>query len=277
MKHHRAIMVIAAAGILLLTHAMPAVPEDIRIVAPYLGSITDIQKDDSQGMDLTDTKLIEGLYGQWINPDLYQWNVFVYHSVDLNYSTVWGGHFILDLYLGPGDWGGKFVAGAGIELMRFDMDAGNDIAPLTDFTQGMTVTVPYLRAGKYFQFGSGQVEVSVLPWVGVQPLWVSGSGSFVLPGGPPGPPMPTTVKFSLDDYELDGITGINLKVTLFHFFQVEGKYQAVFNANALRSVVTVDANLFFTRNWGLTYRFKYAEETSTSTDIYHMFGVAFMF
>jgi len=259
----------AIAGLLSLAVIPPAGAEDIRIIAPYLGAITDIQKGDSY--DLKDTKLIEGLYGQWINPALYQWNVFVYHSADLNYSTVLGGHFIFDFYFGPDDWGGKFLVGAGIELMRFDMDAGDQIAPLQDFTQAMTVTVPYLRAGKYFILGNDAVRLSILPWVGVQPLWVNGSGSFV----PPGPPM--TVNVSLDDYELDGIAGINLKLTLFHFFEIEGKYQATFNAGNYRSVVTVDSNLFFTRNWGITYRFKYAQETSTGTDIYNMAGVVFSF
>ncbi len=271
MRFHHACVFIAAAGFMSLAIAAPAAAEDFRIVAPYLGSITDIQKDDSKGVDLEDTKLLEGLYFQWVNPDLYQWNLFVYHSEGLNYSTVWGGHFIFDLYFGPGDWGGKLLAGAGIELMRFDMDAANHIVPLKDFEQGMTVAVPYLRVGKYFLFESYEVDISVLPWAGVQPLWVSGSGSFI----PPGPPK--TVKVSLDDFELDGIAGINLKIALFHFLQVEGKYQGIFNASAWRSVVTMDANIFITRNWGVSYRFKYAEETSTGTDVYHLFGVVFTF
>jgi hypothetical protein len=271
MQSFRTFVLTAVAVLLSLAVAAPVAAEDIRIIAPYLGAITDIQKDDSQGLDLKDTKLIEGLYLQWVNPELYQWNLFVYHSADLNYSTVWGGHFIFDLYFGPDLLGGKFLVGAGIELMRFDMDAEDNIVPLQDFTQGMTVAVPYLRAGKYFRFGDGAVRFSILPWAGVQPMWIRGSGSFV----PPGPP--TTVDVSLDDYELDGIAGINLKVTLFHFFEVEGKYQATFNAGNYRSVVSVDSNLFITRNLGLSYRFKLAQETSTGTDIYHMAGVIFSF
>jgi hypothetical protein len=92
---------------------------------------------------------------------------------------------------------------------------------------------------------------------------------------PPAPNMKLKNKFS--EYELDTIAGVNLKVTLYHFVEVEGKYQATFNDSHYLSTVTANANLFFNRNWGLSYKFKYAQVTSSGTDIYNMLGLAYMF
>jgi hypothetical protein len=270
MKHPGSATLLAAmAALLALLRVQTAEAEDLRIIAPYAGAITNVYKDSANRLDLTDTKLILGLYGQWINPEAYQWNAFVYQSSNINFSSMWGGHFIFDYYLGPAE-GGKYLLGAGVELIRIDMDAGSSIVPLTKFTLTNTVVVPYARAGKYFLFDLEGSRISVLPWAGLQPQWVMGKISFV----PPGPP--NTVNRTFDDYKLFGVAGLNLKYSLGHFLDVEGKYQATFDGASYYSTVTAIANFFFSRNFGLSYRFKYMEGTSGS-NTYHMGGIAFLF
>jgi hypothetical protein len=141
-----------------LSHA-----ETMNILVPYIGAIENVYEDSS--LDLQDTGLMAGLYFQSIDPDRYQWNAFVYHSPDVNYSKLWGGHFIFDAYFGN-NLRGKYLLGAGIEIISLDMDAADEIFPLQDFTLTNTITVPYVRAGKYFQFRQGPVGVSILPWAG---------------------------------------------------------------------------------------------------------------
>jgi len=249
--------------------AASARAEDIRIIAPYAGVLTDTQKDSGFG-ELKDSGLLTGLYFQWIRPESYQWNAFAYYAPDVNYSKTIGGHFIYDRYIGP-DWHGKFVLGFGIEAMRASMDAGDSIAPLGDFTMNTGFIIPYLRAGKYFKASKGPVDLSLLPWVGIEPQWTRGELSAVMPG-PPGPPM----KQSLDDYTFYGIAGLNLKALLFHFVDVEGKYQATFNKVDYLSTYQLIAFLYMSRSWGLSYRFKYME-TSQGSDGYHYFGLAYVF
>jgi hypothetical protein len=262
--------VILLIAIVLGSTAAKAAAQDIRIVVPYVGVITNEYEDSDKNLDLEDTGLLTGLYFQWVNPEKYQWNAFVYHSPDVNYSTIWGGHFIFDYYF-AGDRLGKYVAGAGIELIRIDMDAGDNIMPLQDFTLTNTVTVPYLRAGKYFLFGHGPVGVSVLPWAGIQPEFYAGDLEFSAVFGPP-----TPVKESFDDSDWYGIAGLNLKINLFRFLDIEGKYQGTFNGDDYRSTWSALVNVFLSRSLGLSYRFKYME-TSSGSDLYHLAGAAFVF
>jgi hypothetical protein len=269
--------------VLVLLLGLYAVPrpaaEDIRIVAPYLGGVWNtFQRDTGNGlMELEDSSLMEGLYFQWISPDRYQWNAFVYHSADINYATLWGGHFIFDLYLGVRERG-KFVVGTGIEYIRLDMDAGDELATayvLYDFQLVNNIIVPYLRAGRYFLFGSETLSVSVLPWVGIQPQWVRGRASGIV--DPPGPPPPPPTPFDDDIVEDDlyGLAGLNASMTLFHFVNLDLKYRGTFNGDDYFSTVDGLLNVFFTRHWGVSYRFKYSE-TSSGPTTYHLGGIAFV-
>lgn len=250
----------------LLTAAVWA--EDIRIVAPYAGILTDTQNDSGFG-ELKDSGLLTGLYFQWIKPDVYQWNAFAYYAPDVNYSKTLGGHFIFDAYLGP-DWHGKFVLGAGLEAMRISMDAGDSIAPLGDFTMSNSLLIPYLRAGKYFKASVGPAELSLLPWAGVEPQWTWGELSATMPF------PPFSMKQSLDDYTFYGIAGANLKVNLFHFVDLEGKYQGSFNKADYFSSFQAVAFVYLSRAWGLSYRYKFME-TSQGSDGFHYFGLAYVF
>ncbi len=286
MKTIRLFSIVCAGFFLCAAFPEASAAEDVRIIAPHIGAITNEVEFGDYSIDLKETVLLKGLYLQWIDTERYQWNLFAYQASDVNYSDVWGAHFIFDYYFGP-DWSGQFLAGAGFEVISVNMDAGDHIvgtmngqpATLRDFTMTNTVMLPYLRLGKYFRFGDGAVRFSVLPWAGIQPQWIGGDLKFERPSGY----NPVTHQFtyaaediSLDDYDLFGIAGINFKVQLSRYADLEAKYQATFNDGYYHSTVTVIANGYFSRHWGLSYRFKYMEH-SDGSDIYHLVGLAFIF
>jgi len=261
--------------LVLLSSLGKIAAEDIRIVAPYVGSLSNDYTDASSGMNLKDSGLLTGLYFQWINPDKYQWNAFAYYAPDVNYSKILGGHFIFDYYLGANP-DGKWVVGAGIESVNMNFDAGDAISGMRDFTMTNRVLVPYGRLGKYFKTDIGPARVSILPWAGVQPEWATSKMEmmYYIPGGP----MMGWHSSSTDtsDYFFYGIAGLNLKVNLFHFIDLEGKYQGTFDKTEYLSTWTANANVFFSRKYGLSYRFKYMEN-DTGSNTYHYIGLAYMF
>lgn len=280
---------IAKAGILLSVALVGsfAQAETITIAAPYVGWVTNTYEDtissgnNSIPFKLKDSGFLGGVYLQSIDPSLYQWNAFAYYSPDVNYSTLWGGHFIVDFY--PiGDFLGKYLVGAGVEVIRIDMDAGNNIkvlagpppaTTLEDFTLTNTILIPYARVGKYFVFGFRPLQISILPWVGATYESVTGSVKFSALFGPP---PKKEIDETFDDSAWYATAGINLKLTLFRFIDVEGKYQATFDGDVYHPSFSVIANVFFSRNWGLSYRYKYME-TSGGSDAYSLFGIAYVF
>jgi hypothetical protein len=257
-------MFAALALLALLAGALQA--EDIRVVVPYLGAATNVYENPAFAIDLKDTKLMEGFFFQWVNPDLFQANAFIYHSADINYSQLWGGHLIGDFYVWSNPLG-KAAVGAGIEVISLDMDAGDAFPPLTDFQLPTTIYVPFARVGHYFYFGSrNKVHLSIFPWAGAEYDITRGTISMV-PGPPPS---------SLDDETLYGIAGLSVSATIMHFIELQAKYKATFNADDLLHTVDAMANVFFTRHWGLSYRFKYMQTTDGSTS-YHLGGIAYAF
>jgi len=73
-----------------------------------------------------------------------------------------------------------------------------------------------------------------------------------------------------------GIGGISVSATIMHFIELQAKYKATFNADDFLNTFDAMANVFFTRHWGVSYRFKYMQSTSGSTS-YHIGGVAYVF
>lgn len=263
-RHSRPIVLFLIACIIVVSPGA----EEMRIVAPYAGILTNVT--DVPGMgEIEDTGFLSGLFFQWIDTERYQWNAFLYWAPDVNYSSTLGGHLLFDLYFGP-DWHGKFLAGLGLEVLGIDMDAGSALGT-DDLEMENRLLIPYLRAGKYFKVSAGPADFSILPWVGIQPQWVWGDLFIAFPG-----PMPPDVNSSLDDFGFFGIAGLNLKVTLFHFIDLEGKYQATFNDSEYFSTYNAMANLYFSRRWGISYRFKYLE-SSQGSNAFHYFGVVYVF
>ena len=255
--------------ILLMFLALPALSYELRVVSPYLGVIKNIYENSDQNLDLEDSSLMKGLYFQWINTERYQWNIFIYQSSDINFSTLWGGHFIFDYYYDVAEKH-KSVIGVGFDLIALDMDAGDNITPLSDFELTNNIYVPFVRVGRYFLFGLGGVDISLLPWIGFEYELVRGKVSFI----PPGPPVPFE-----DDIDSDivfSLTGLNMRTVFYRFVEIEAKYSARFNSDDFLSDVSLMSNIYFTRKWALSYRFKYMENVFGSNR-YHIWGLAYTF
>ena len=107
MKRYRSAIVLAVLAVSAVTAGVSAESGDIRIVAPYLGYVTNVYENADYGLELDDSSLMKGLFFQWVDPKRYQWNTFLYQSSDINYSNLWGGHFIFDLYLGVRERGNR--------------------------------------------------------------------------------------------------------------------------------------------------------------------------
>jgi hypothetical protein len=245
--------------ILLSLGALPTSAGDIRILTPYFGYISNVYDNEEQDLELVDGGPLGGLFFQWINPDLYQWNIFLYHAPDVNYSVLWGGHLIFDYYFGVQD-AGKWVVGGGLEVIRLDMDAGDEIEGADNFTLLNNIYVPFARIGRYFYFSYDPVHVSILPWVGFQPEFVRGDFAFE--------------KIASD--EVFAVAGLNMKATIFRFVEVEAKYKITFNPEQNLSAVSGLLNVFVNRNIGISYRMRYFE-TTVGSNLYHIGGIAVMF
>jgi len=267
---------IAAMALLaLLAGVLQA--EDIRVVVPYLGAATNVYEktDPYYTIDWDDTKLMEGLFFQWVNPEHFQANAFVYHSADINYSQLWGGHLIGDFYIWSNPLG-KAAVGAGVEVISLATHAGDVESAqfIYDLNVPLTVYVPYARVGHYFYLGSrDKVLFSIFPWAGAEYDITRGHSSLV--ALPPGPP-PQYVDVDIDDETLYGLAGLSVSATIMHFIELQAKYKLTFNADDRLSTWDAMANVFFTRHWGVSYRFKYMQSTSGSTS-YHLGGIAYAF
>ena len=259
--------------LVLLAGALQA--ENIRVIVPYLGAATNVYENSEHAIRLEDTKLMEGLFFQWVNPDLFQANAFVYHLADINYSQLWGGHLIGDFYVWSNPLG-KAAVGAGLDVIHLDTDAGDAESAqfLFDLKLPLTIYAPYARAGHYFYFGSrSKVVVSLFPWAGAE--YDITRGKVTGTADPPGPLL-IPLDQAIEEETLYGIAGLSVSATIFHFIELQAKYKATFNADDLLHTVDALANVFFTRHWGLSYRFKYMQTTDGSTS-YHIAGIAFVF
>ena len=245
----------------------------IRIITPYIGSISN-QLSVEHMDDLKDTALLGGLYFQCVRPDRHQWNVFVYNSRDINESNILGTHFIFDYYLTRLPVKGKFVLGAGFDYIQIVTD-GNVSPALSEFKMTNKVYAPYLRAGRYFDFGSRAGGISILPWAGYEQDIVRGDLSFKVPAGPG---MTVHVEDDIKNDDGYAMLGINTKLTFFHFIELCVKYHRKFSLNEKEDLNTLSGmlNLYLNRHWGFSYRYKYME-VSVSKNTYHMGGIAYIF
>jgi len=243
--------------------------EEIKIVTPYLGLIHNRYQDEERSLELEDSSLMVGLFFQWVNPKRFQFNSFVYHSKDLNYSSLWGGHLIYDHYFGVST-AGKYVLGSGFDFILLDMDADDSISPLQDFNLTNNIYVTYLRFGRYFMFSPGSFHLSLLPWTGVELELVRGKLSFQASG----PPVPTEEE--LDEEYVFALLGFNVRTVLMHFVELKAKYTGRFDDCTYLSDVSLLANVHLTRNWALSYRFKYMENPF-GFNRYHLWGAAYVF
>lgn len=252
---------------LLLSPSLHA--KEIRIITPYVGTVKNIHQDNKYNLDLKDSSLLRGLYFQWLNSEKYQWNIFLYNSEDLNYSTLWGVHLIFDYYFNVQE-AYKDVIGAGFEFIGLDMKADDNFSPLSNFKMVNNIYVPYIRGGRYFLFGSNDIKFSILSWLGFESEFVRGDLSF----NTPWPPFSKSPKIN-SDYHF-ALAGINLKASICHFFEVKAKHSLRFDSNERLHTTSVMGNLYLHKNWGISYRFKFSENIFGS-NTYHMGGVSYIF
>ena len=263
--------------------------ETIRVITPYLGTV---ENDMSRKMEMSgnsfelklkDNSLFKGLYFQTINPDKYQWNVFVYNSEDLNYSSLWGTHFIFDYYLGVKE-NSKYVIGAGVEFLKMETDAdelsiylGPQIGDVPiDFGLSQNIFAPFLRGGKYFYFGNDKIKYSLMPWLGLETDIVRGDLDLTIPSM--GPIPETLVSDGIDDDTFYALGGLNFKATFYHFIDLKLKYHCKVD---LKESDTYDVasgmlNIYFNRSWGISYRTKYMKSAEME-NIYHIGGIVYAF
>jgi hypothetical protein len=248
--------------------------KDIRIITPYAGTIQNKLTIDEMDQKLDDSALLAGLYFQWIKPQKYQWNIFLYNSRDINGSTLIGSHFIFDYYFGVKQKG-KYVAGIGFDMIRIDTK-DLSLTNLSDFEMLNVIYAPYIRFGRYFNFGNNNLKNSVLLWGGFEDDLLRGDISFNIPPKFPGMPV-IPVEEKLDhDYEY-ALVGLTLKSTILHFIELKIKYHGKISLESddYLNVVSFMFNTYMSRKLGISYRFKYMEET-IGTNTYHMGGIALM-
>jgi len=261
---NRIILLLALAAALYT----PASAETLRIISPYLGSITNKYADPARGLDLRDTAQMRGLYAQWINTEKFQANAFYYGAPEVNYSRVTGLHLNLDFYFRPTP-AGKWVAGAGLETLNIDLSAGNKIAGLNSFDMDNDILFYFARAGRYFYYKKGLLNASLLPYAGYAREKITGDITM-------DPPGPGVVRVNLDDKDGQALAGLNLNATLAHFIDLQGKWMGRFKDGERLDEYSLMANFYLSRHWGLSYRYKYMEYGSSSNG-YHLGGVAYCF
>lgn len=253
--------------------------QNIRIIAPYLGGVTNqFEREFDAGgspqtLALDDTDIMGGLYLQWINERWFQVNTFLYHAPDVNFSTLWGLHLNADAYL-PLVPVGRIVVGGGYELIRIDMETASGIDGLSDFRYTNDISVPFVRTGYSLSLGPQLVRFTVFPWVGAQFEQIGGevAGTVNLAFPPGDIPFQTEI----DESNVEALAGINTRLSLFRIVQGELKYRIAAGDDDIKNTFTGMLNVFFTRNLGVSYRMRYSE-TSAGTDTYNLFGVVYTF
>lgn len=254
----------------LFLFAAPAFGADLTIITPYLGTENNTYIDDQYGIELNDSQATKGLFVQSINPEKYQWNVFLYQTPAINYSHLWGVNFIYDWYFGKN---AKDVFGVGanyFEMAMLGEGVPTNMGTLDALDMNLTIFSPYIRVGKYFDFGQeGKLRYTLLPWFGGQMDISRGSGLVDFPG-------PGSAPFQINDDQFSWIAGVNLKADFYHFLQLEFKRSVAYHTDQFFNKSSAMVNLFITRNIGLSYRYNY-NETTMGNDSYNIFGVAIVF
>ena len=254
---------------LAVSLAAPAAAETLRIISPYIGSVTNKYANAAYGLDLADTAQMRGIYAQWINTEKFQVNAFYYGAPEVNYSRVTGLHLNLDFYFRP-TRAGKWVAGAGLESLNIDMSAGNSIPGLTLFNMDNDVLFYFARAGRYFYYRKGLLDASLLPYAGYASEKITGEITLDTPS-----PSPART-IDIGDKDSHPLAGLNLNATLAHFIDLQGKWMGRFKDGDRLDEYSLMANIYLNRHWGLSYRYKYMEYGSSSNG-YHLGGVAYCF
>ena len=250
-------------------------PENIRNIVPYAGIIKSEYKDSN--FDEKDEAVMTGLYLQWIKPEVFQINSFIYGSGDLFNENFIGFHIMGDYYI-KHPLNGKYALGAGFEMIKPDFSKKTDTDTFfLDAEVENTIYVPYIRAGRYFDFRlGGSSSFSIFHWAGYQ--MSASRGDVYVKTDPDGSGFAPeiTVEEDIKDENHAAIAGVKLGLNLMHVLDLNLKYKAVMNSEFFFNVVEAMGNFYFTRNVGISMRHKFAETESGNME-YTIFGVCCTF
>lgn len=194
----------------------PVLAADLKIGTLYWGTEENTYRNEAYGVEMNDSQPTNGLYLQSINPEKYQWNLFVYRTQDINASDLLGANFIYDHYFGVDDHA-KNVIGVGANYLQMDLDGTGiltSLGALDAFKLDQDITSLYVRIGRSYNYGENQLRFTVMPWAGGQWDQSRGKGLVDFPG-------PGSVRFEIDEDGYSWIGGVNLKADYHHFLQVE--------------------------------------------------------
>ncbi len=269
--YHLYTMKYALLSLSLAAACLPgrAEAETIRVIAPYVGSITNEYANAAYHLDLKDTGEMDGVYAQWINTEKFQVNAFYYRAPNINYSLVDGLHLNLDFYIAPRP-SGKFVVGGGYEGISIDMSAGRHIPGLTSFDMANDVRFYYLRAGRYFYFKRAGLDVSLLPYAGYARETIAGEIRLDPAGFAP------LMTVDIGEKDNHPLGGVNLNAVIAHFFDVQAKWMGRFKDGERLDEYSLLANIYLSRHFGLSYRYKYMEYGASSNE-YNLAGLVVCF
>jgi hypothetical protein len=248
----------------------PALAENLKIGTLYQGIEENTYINQTYGMKLNDSQPTNGVYLQSIDPEKYQWNLFVYRTNDINCSDLLGANFIYDRYFGVEDHA-KNVIGVGANYFQMDFD-GTGIPALMGTLNGFKLDQDifslYVRFGRSYSYGENQLRFTVMPWAGGQADQSRGTGQVAF--------GPAPVSFEIDEDSYSWIGGVNFRADYHHFLQTEIKHSITYRDDTRYNKSSAMVNFFFTRNWGLSYRYNHIE-TASGEDNYNIFGIAATF
>ncbi|MCK9265414.1 hypothetical protein M0P98_00765 [bacterium] len=244
--------------------------ERINILTPYFGVEKNTFVYKKYNVSLEDSSNMKGIFFQSVDTKKYQYNLYLFLTENINYSDLKGINFVYDHYF-TSNSKNKNVLGAGVNFLNLNLDGKNvpvTMGTLDGFKLDMDVYSLFFRAGRSYATEGKKLNLTMMPWAGVQMDKIRGNGFVDYPG-------PGEAFFDVVQDEYYGIVGIKLMADYCHFIQGELKYNITFNDEYYHKVAAM-LNLFFSRSLGLSYRFSY-QETSVGKDVYNIFGVAVMF
>ena len=250
-------------------------PANIRNIASYVGVLKSEYETDNQ--DMNDESVMTGIYMQWINPELFQVNSFIYGSGDNFGETFIGLHMMGDFYIRHPE-NGKWAIGSGFEYLKPDVDTSTEESgTVTSVDIENSIYIPFIRAGRYFNFNIGESSsFSLFHWAGYQMVISRGEGEAVIDVNGAGFPPPIEKSIDTDDETSYAITGVKLGLNIMHVIDLIFKYKASMNHEDFFNTIDTMANFYFTRNLGISFRHKFMENKFTEID-YSIFGISYSF
>ena len=261
-------------AIFLLLFLIAAVyGETFRIITPYGGQI------ENELNGKKDDAYLNGLYFQWIDSEKFQGNIFVYYSKDINFSNMFGTHAIFDYYFNQ-NTKTKDVIGIGANYFNIDTEMEGSTTEFESMEMEMdnNIFTPYIRGGRYFYANYSDFNFSLLPWLGFEYDIVKGDVKGKLELNNPFAPLPIIIDDDISKEYYYLITGLNFKVKYSYFADLKLKYSVKkdLNRDDWLKNSSIVANIYLSRNWGISYRYKHYEATEGDID-YNIAGISFIF